>query len=75
MTTLLLVHFIILLGGVIVVWTQQDWHLYLPAMITSWVIAPIILIFSFLDLGLIIFHIFLNCKSKTTYEYLTEKAR
>lgn len=71
MIVLLSVHFAIFLSTVLVVWLQWDWQLFLPAMATSWALSPILIIFTFLDSGLIIFHIFLRCHNKTTYEYLT----
>jgi hypothetical protein len=55
MIVLLPAHFALFLSAVLVVWLQWDWHLFLPAMATSWALSPILIIFTFLDSALIIF--------------------
>lgn len=54
----------------ILLWREGIWQDFLAEMIIVWVTMFIVLVFIILISNLMVFHIYLNCKGLTTYDFI-----
>jgi hypothetical protein len=54
----------------IVLSLERNFYNYLPQMIAIWVYMLIVAVLMFLDLNLVLLHVYLNAKKMTTYQII-----